>query len=1082
VRGRSFRVSLRLLAPVLVCLVAGGSIASPPGTEAEPADAAALRPLIHDARWAEAETAARALVAQRAAAYGEDSPEYAAALELLLEVLVRSGRWSEPKTRELAARAVAINEKTLPPDAPALATSLIRLGGIERLVGPFDHARAILERALAIREAAFGANSLPVAEALAQLGWSMIDTPDPQQAIAMHERALAIRESILGKDDLLVAVSLAGLGGVARNAGDFQKAEAAHERALDIRRRHLRADHPDIALSILSVADAKHRLGDLGGALPLYEEALTLREHEPTPDLPRLSEALLNLGDLLTDLGSLDRARPMYERGVRIRDETIGDGSFITGIGHQSYALFLEAAGDAAGARREFERAIAIFDGATEPGHPLRAVGRQDLGLMLKRQGDLDAAREMLQASLDIWRMAPAGRPGHPFSAVPMIALGSILRDRGDVAAAGPLLDQAVAILEASYGPAHPRYAEALLERSRLAFREGNDDAALEDALRAEESLRINLRATTRALSESEALRYQEVMISGLDTAFSILLDAGDPPDASTHARTVFEALGRSRTLVLDEIAARHRSITRSDDPKIRSLDEALVAALRNYARLVVEGPSQRSPAGYAPRLQGAREAMERAERGLAAASRAFADARERQNMTYAAIAKTLPEASALVSFVAYTRSDRAAGKGKPSYLACVVAPGAAAPAVVPLGAAAGIDAAIDRWRKESSTPPAGAAAEESYRLAAAAVREALWDPLAGRLGSARRVFIVPDAAIHALSFATLVDRGGKYLMETGPEFHYVSSERDLLEGAGGPVRGSGLLALGGPDFDAAAKPGKTGSPQGSQAGPPGNVSPTVPVRPGIRLRGPDGPCADFDALTFSPLPGSAAEVRRVQELWGASGDRARGGPVKVLTGREASEANLSRAAVGKKVLHLATHAFFVPSRCEERITAGAVAPKAGVTGGRLQAGTPLRISGLALSGANRRASARSADDDGLLTAEEISSLDLDGVEWVVLSGCQTGIGLARAGEGILGLRRSFQVAGARTLVLSLWPVSDNDTQSWMAELYRARSRGATTSDAVTAASRRIVEARRKAGVTVHPFFWGAFVAAGDWH
>jgi CHAT domain-containing protein/tetratricopeptide (TPR) repeat protein len=1073
VRGRPFRIPL-LLAPALVGVLAAGSTAPPSGPGGEPADAAAVRLLIRDARWPEAEAAARALVERRAAADGEESPGYAAALDPLVEVLVRSGRWNEPATKEMAARAVAINEQALGPDAPALATSLIRQGSIERLAGPMDHARSVSERALAIREKAFGADSLPVAEALWNLAWSVMETGDPQKAIAMHERALAIRESRLGKDDLLVADSLVGLGGVLRNTGDFQRACAVHQRALDIRRRRLRSDHPDVAMSVLSVADAKHRLGDLGGALPLYEEAKALRESEPAPDLPRLSEVLLDFGDLLTELGDLERARPLFERGVRIRDEMLGDGNFITGVGHHSYAQFLEAAGDEAGARREFERAIAIFDRSLPPPHPLRAVGRQDLGLLLKRQGDLDAAREVLQASLDIWGVKP-GKPGHPFSAVPLMALGAILRDRGDAGAAEPLIDQAVAILAAAYGPEHPTYAEALLERSRLSWRKGNDGGAMADALRAEDSLRGNLRSTTRSLSESEALRYEETMLSGLDTVLSILLGSAGPPSGA-QARAVFEAVGRSRTLVLDEIAARHRGITRSADPRVRGLDEALQAARRSYARLLVDGPDGRSPGGYAPRLRGAREGMERAERDLAAGSAAFANAQTRQSMTFAAIAAALPAGSALVSYVAYTRSDRVAesGRERPAYLAFVVTPGGTGAAVIPLGAAAGIEAAIERWRKEASVPPAGPAAEESYRAAAGALREAIWDPVAGRTGGARRVFVVPDAAIHALSFATLVDRQGQYLMETGPEFHYVSAERDLLAVGSPAARGRGLLALGGPDFDAA--PGAVKTP------PAGGAGAAAGAEAGVRLCSAEIPCADFDAITFRPLPGSAAEARRVQELWGAGGgDRARGGPVKVLTGREASEANLCGAAAGKRVLHLATHAFFVPDRCDGRTAAGAAAPPPGAAGGRLQAGTPLRVSGLALSGANRRRSARSAEDDGLLTAEEISSLDLDGVEWVVLSGCETGVGLARAGEGILGLRRSFQVAGARTLVLSLWPVSDNDTQSWMAELYRARAAGATTCDAVDAASRRIVEARRKAGVTAHPFFWGAFVAAGDW-
>jgi tetratricopeptide (TPR) repeat protein/CHAT domain-containing protein len=1045
-----------------------------------------LQALVVDARWPEAEAAARTLVAQRAAADGEDSPAYAAAVDLLVDVLVRSGRWNDPKTKELAARAVDIQTRRLGPDASDLATSLLLLGSIERLAGPVEQARVDQERALAIRRASFGADTLPVAEALWHLGWAYANAGDPQKAIDLHAQALAIRERLLGPDDLLVADSLVGLGGVVRNAGDFERALALHERALAIRRRRLRADHPDVAQSVLSVADARHQVGDLAGAMPLYEEAVTLREKAASPDLPRLSEVLIDFGDLLTELGDFERARPYYERGLKIRVEGLGEGNWITGVGHESYGLFLEAAGDAAAARREFETAVAIYDRELPPPHPLRARVRQALGDLLRRQGDLDAAREVLQAAVDVWRMQP--EPGHPSSGSAFMMLGAVQRDRGDVEAAGPLLEQAIQVFGAAFGTTHPRYGEALLERARLRWRQGNDAAALEDALRSEESLRASLRATTRGLSEAEALRYQEIMVSGLDTAFSILARANAaPPDPAAGAR-VLEALARSRTLVLDEIAARRRGVTRSGDPAVRRLDEALQGALRKYARLMVAGPS--SP-DYARLLQEAREGMERAERDLAAASRAFAAERTRQEIVFGSIGRELPPHAALVSYVAYRRAEpETSGQGIPSYLAFALPAGASAPVVVPLGPAAEIDAAIEGWRRESSSLPAGAAAEESYRAAASRLRAALWDPVSAHIAGAARVVVVPDGAIHALSFATLVGRDGRFLVETGPDFHYVSAERDLFGGAPPAAPGRGLLALGGPDFD--ATPARS-SPAHSEARATAGERTTTLMRAAA-----GGPCADLTALKFSPLPGAAAEVRQVQALWGGRAGDPGGArePVRVLTGREATEANLDRLASGKRVIHLATHAFFVPSQCDERLASGATrggveaadgatagrgTSDGGVPEGRLQAGTPLRVCGLALSGANRRSGVPPGADDGLLTAEEISSLDLEGVEWVVLSGCQTGIGLARAGEGILGLRRSFQVAGARTLVLSLWPVSDNDTRSWMAELYRARAGGATTIEAANAASRRIVAARRKAGVTAHPFFWGAFVAAGDW-
>jgi CHAT domain-containing protein len=141
----------------------------------------------------------------------------------------------------------------------------------------------------------------------------------------------------------------------------------------------------------------------------------------------------------------------------------------------------------------------------------------------------------------------------------------------------------------------------------------------------------------------------------------------------------------------------------------------------------------------------------------------------------------------------------------------------------------------------------------------------------------------------------------------------------------------------------------------------------------------------------------------------------------------------------------------------------------------------PLHLAGFALAGANRRDSVGTGAEDGILTAEEIAALDLSGVEWAVLSGCDTGLGDLAAGEGVLGLRRAFQIAGARTVIMSLWSVEDEATRQWMTALYRHRTTTATTTaEAMRAATLDVLGARRRAGLSTHPFSWGAFIAAGD--
>ena len=140
-----------------------------------------------------------------------------------------------------------------------------------------------------------------------------------------------------------------------------------------------------------------------------------------------------------------------------------------------------------------------------------------------------------------------------------------------------------------------------------------------------------------------------------------------------------------------------------------------------------------------------------------------------------------------------------------------------------------------------------------------------------------------------------------------------------------------------------------------------------------------------------------------------------------------------------------------------------------------------MLLSGLSFAGANRRDKTAQAED-GILTAEEIAVMDLQGVEWAVLSACDTGVGEIQAGEGVLGLRRAFELAGVQTVIMSLWSVEDEATRGWMKRLYEGRlTKGYGTAEAVSRASLEILTERRQRGESTHPFYWGAFVATGDW-
>jgi CHAT domain-containing protein len=397
-----------------------------------------------------------------------------------------------------------------------------------------------------------------------------------------------------------------------------------------------------------------------------------------------------------------------------------------------------------------------------------------------------------------------------------------------------------------------------------------------------------------------------------------------------------------------------------------------------------------------------------------------------------------------------------------PSYAAFVTRSKDASVVFVPLGTAAAIDKMVRAWRDEASGRSIGAfaaRAESAYRTAAEGLQRGVWDPLGTAIADAATIFIVPDGLLNIVNFAALPDRDGRYLVERAAVIHYLSTERDLVV-PNRQARGAGtLLAVGGAEF------GELGAVTGNRRG-------TV-----------SADCEALGRLRFSNLPGSLGEVTEISKMWPTSGSNS----VAVLSGAAASETAVKRALGGRRVVHLATHGFFLGEGCAPSPAGGTRAGGGLVTGsGNPPNGVgeenPLLLSGLALAGANRRASGRPGDDDGILTAEEVASLNLRGVEWAVLSACDTGLGEIKAGEGVFGLRRAFQVAGVRTVIMSLWSVDDQATRVWMRALYEGRlQKGLTTAGAVHAASAAVLRDRRAKGWSTHPFYWAAFVAAGDW-
>jgi tetratricopeptide (TPR) repeat protein/CHAT domain-containing protein len=1049
-----------------------------------------LRDIIKSGHYAQAESSARVMLAGVQKTNGEKSLQAANVLDALVEALWRGGKASDPKSRELAERAVRIKEKALGPDHPDVARSLNNLANLLLLVGDYTGARPCFERALAIQEKALGPDHPDVARSLNNLANLLDDTGDYARARQLYERALAIREKALGPDHPDVAASLYNLGSLLADMGDHAGARPLYERALAIREKALGPDHPDVATSLNGLATLLEGTGEYAAARPLYERARAIWEKALGPEHPYVAMSLNNLAILRVDTGDYAGARPLYEQALAIKEKALGPDHTSVAASLHGLATLLVQTGDFAGARPLYERALAIWEKALGPDHPLVAGGLENLAILLVDTGDYAGAKQLYERALAIQEKALG--PDHPDVAGTLENLANLLRDMGDYAGARPLYERALAIDEKALGPDHPDVARSLNNLAVLFLAQGRSREAVGPALRAETIGREHFRTTVRVLPERQALAFAVVRSTGIGTALSLL---DSLPDLERR-REVLDALVRSRALVLDEMASRHRSLRAPSDPEVDSLAAGHRAAATRFATLLVRGPDAAHPERYRPLLDQSRQEMEDAERRLSEKSAEFRLEQRARGAGLAEVASALPRRAALVAFASYQQLGPGKGLSSvPSYLAYVLRGGKESIAVVHLGAARAVDSLIARWCEEAGhgvTRRLPGQSEAAYRRAGQALRQKLWDPLTAHLRGIDRVFVVPDGAINLVSLATLPLDDGRYLIEKGPLIHYLSAERDLVTLDSLGEEGEGLLAMGGPAFDeqpnvvmAASGTKGRGADQLAAASTPG------PYR-GVRSG-----CGDFAALHFDSLPGTLREVQEIGQLWNERtkkiSSRGRGhapwgsGPVRELTGAQAGERAFKLDAPGHAVLHLATHGFFITGRCHSALEEsergiGALAAGAEQRPAAVKGENPLALSGLALAGANHRSEANPDEDDGILTAEEIAALDLGGVEWAVLSACETGVGDVRAGEGVFGLRRAFQVAGARTLIMSLWAVDDESARSWMRALYEARvKRKLGTAEALREASMTVLRQRRSQGLNAHPFYWGAFVAAGDW-
>jgi CHAT domain-containing protein/tetratricopeptide (TPR) repeat protein len=820
-----------------------------------------------------------------------------------------------------------------------------------------------------------------------------------------------------------------------RISGKFAECQPLLIRALQIREKVLGPDDLLVATPLSELASIYDKTGDYAAAEPLHERALKIKEKVLGGDNPEVASTLQALGSHYQLKGDYQKSEAAFQRALEILDKTGRSDSIIYDSIVGSLGLVYYALGDYAKAEKYYAQSQAIEEKLLGPNNFHLAPLYSNRGLVAYDAGDYAKAEEMYTRALALFEKA---RPDKADITGALVDLARVYCTTGSYAKAQDLLNRALTILERTASMGMTIAQDTLYELARVYAAQGQQADAVRLETRAAQLEERYIDLNIIVGSERQRIAFLATLASHSSRNISMhtQLAPSDRAARDLAVATIIESKGR----VQDALAANLDSLRQrfsSDDRKV--LDE-LNDTNSKLANLVLQGPGKSTPAEYAEQvkvLNGQREAL---ETDISRRSGGFYE--KSQPVSLAAVQQAIPDQAALIEFAVYEHYDPKGPEtqkafSQPYYVAYVI-PHEGETKWAELGKAADVDQAIDNWRRSLRDPES----KDSDRLGRI-VDEKVIEPLRPLLAGASQLLVAPDGELNLAPLEALVDPQGHYLIQSF-SVTYLTSGRDLLRMQIGRPAGSEPVLVANPAF-----------------GDPPNImakSQSVPRTAGRHSRRATVTEAQsFADLYFGPLTATEQEARSIQALFPEA---------KLLTRSMATESALKQLTA-PAILHIATHGFFLEAKTSV-VSGQTMSIPVGETE------NPLLRSGLALAGANSRGK---GEDHGILTALEASGLNLWGTQLVTLSACDTGLGEVRTGEGVYGLRRAFVLAGAESLVMSLWPVSDYFTRRMMTEYYAGLKQGLGRGEALRQVKLEILKHKDRQ----HPFYWASFIQSGDW-
>lgn len=936
-------------------------------------------------QYGEAEPLFEQLLVLSQQTLGETHPDTLVSMNNLAVLYRDQGRYGEAEP--LNEQALALSRKTLSNTDPTTHLCMYNLAILYRALGRYDEAAPLLVQSVALGREIFGETHPNTLVSMDSLGRLYQHQGRYAEAEPLLEHVLLLHRQTLGKNHPSTLKSMSSLGQLYQHQGRYGEAEPLYEQALELSRQTLGEIHPSTVLSMNDLGALYQNQGRYGEAEPFYEQALNLRHEILGETHSGTLVSMSNLAALYVDQGRYGEAEPLYQKALELRRQTLGETHPYTLLSLNNLAVLYHKEGRYGDAELLYQQALAVRRQTLGETHPNTLSSLNNLAALYHEEGQYGDA-EPLYEQASILRRQTLG-DAHPETLNSANNLAALYLRQGRYGDAERLLEQSLGLSRDALDEYHPTTLLAQLESTHALValdRIADAVARLRDhganrLVYAERELATTRGATVRSQLLRNQSRYQ-------DTVMSLALQHTSP---ETLALAGDVMLSWKQVQAAEAAFIAHLSRTEEDE-HVRDLAQEIAVLRARLAKLVQATDPDHDPIAVL-------EDLEAKELALTRLSDDFKQRKEARRASVEQLQAVLPENSGVIEFrqfhpVDFTTADR----GALHFAALLVRPDR--PSI--LIDAGSVEEAAKRVQALHNHQVPGRADQ-----AAAALHEQLFSGFGNELDGLENVYIAPDGVLHLVPFDRLRLSDGRYWGER-QALRSLATGRDLLIPKPRDRTVQGLLAIGGVDFgDRQADADTEASSQRRLA----SIKPRDVRVMRSHVRSHFG--------RFEPLSASGIEVAKIGQIYSQQRPEE---TVAIWTGKSASEANLKALKTLPRVLHVATHGFYLPTSLQSLAR-------------------PQLYSGLVLSGANEFLSLESEEitsdrEDGILYSLEVQDLNLEGTELVVLSACDTGKGVVDYSEGIVGMVRALRIAGAKQVLMTLWPVLDQPTAAFMETFY----------------------------------------------